>query len=174
MVKRKWIRNTNDFIIGMVLLALGIFVLSFKNIVHGFIPAHLPGGYLTRPDVYVRLIGAFLSFLAAILVIRSINFQRTTDTKGFHFVVSKEVVFTIVSMIIYTVLLTRIGFFASTFLFAFFLTCVYLRKEKIGIGKPLLTRKEIIRDLITIFVYSTLLIIVVYIIFTRALYVALP
>jgi hypothetical protein len=174
MAKRKLIKHTNDFIIGMVLLGLGIFVVSYKDIVHGFIPANLPGGYLTRPDVYVRLIGAFLSFLAAILVIRSINFQGTTDTKGFRFVISKEVVFSFLSLIIYTALLTRIGFFASTFLFAFFLACIYLRKEKFGPGKPPMTRKEILRNLVTIFVYSVLLILAVYIIFTRALYVALP
>lgn len=173
MTGRKWIKNINDFFIGMVLLVIGIYVIFTKDIVHGVIPI-LTGGPLTRPDVYVRLIGGFLAFCAAILVIRSINFQGTTDIKKIRFILSKEVVFTVVSLIIYTVLLTRIGFFASTFLFTYFLTCMYLRKEKTGPGKPPLTRKGIIRDLITIFVYSALLVLAVYLLFTRVLFVQLP
>ena len=174
MTKLKWIRHTNDFIIGMILLALGIYVLFTGNIVHGTIPAHLPGGYLTRPDVYVRLIAAFLTFCAAILVIRSINFTRTADTKGFRFVLSKEVLITVAGLIVYTVLLTHMGFFISTFLFVFLLSCVYLRKEKTGPGKPPLTRKEIVKSLIIICVYSALLVLAVHIIFTRVLFVILP
>jgi len=54
------------------------------------------------------------------------------------------------------------------------LACLYLRKEKIGSGKPPLTRKDITRDLLIILVYSVLLVLGVYLVFTRALFVVLP
>ena len=174
MARIKLIKNINDFIIGVVLFILGIYVIFTDGIVIGVIPANLPGGYLTRPDVYVRLIGGFLALCAAVLVIKSINFKRTADIKGFRFVISLEIVLTVVALIGYTALLTRIGFFASTFLLTFFLTALYLRKEKNGNGKPPLTRKEIIKDLITILVYSVLLVLGVYVVFTYVLFVALP
>ena len=173
MAKRKLLKNTNDFIIGMVLLILGIYVVFSKDIIHGNIPIHT-GGILIRPDVYVRIIGGFLAFFALIITIKAINFFGTSDTKGFRFVLTREVVLTIAALIIYTVLLSLIGFFISTFLLIFFLACMYLRREKTGPDRPPLTRKEIIRDLIIIFVYTTLLVLFVYFIFTRVLYVALP
>ncbi|MCL2374344.1 MAG: tripartite tricarboxylate transporter TctB family protein [Treponema sp.] len=174
MAKRNLLKNTNDFIIGLALLGLGIYVILTDDIVRGVIPAHLPGGYLTRPDVYVRMIGGFLALCAAILVIKSFNFERTTETKNFHFVISWEIVLTVISLMVYTALLTRIGFFISTFLLVFFLACMYLRKEKTGAGKAPLTRKEIISDLIRILIYSILLVLGVYLIFTRVLVVVLP
>jgi len=174
MAKRNLLKNTNDFIIGLALLGLGIYVILTDNMVQGVIPAQLPGGYLTRPDVYVRMIGGFLALCAAILMIKSFNFERTTETTKFRFVISWEIVFTVVSLSVYTILLTRVGFFVSTFLLVFFLAAMYLRKEKTGEGKIPLTRKEIIADLIRISVYSVLLVLGVYLVFTRVLIVVLP
>ena len=174
MVKLKLIKNFNDFIIGAVLLVLGLYVIFADNIVRGVIPANLPGGTLTRPDVYVRLIGGFLALCAAILVIKSFNFERTANIKRFRFVISREIVCTVLALTAYTALLTRIGFFASTFLLVFFLVAMYLRKEKIGNGTPPVTKKEFIGDIIRIFVYSVLLVLTVYLIFTQVLVVALP
>ena len=174
MPKTKLIKNTNDFVIGMALLILGLYVIFTDQIVHGVIPAHLPGGFLTRPDVYVRLIGGFLALCAAILVVKSINFERTANTTGFKFVISLEIVLTVLALVAYTWMLTRIGFFISTFVLLLFLTTMYLRKEKIGKGKPPMSRKEIVKDLVTIFVYSVLMVIGVYFVFTRVLFVALP
>ena len=173
MAKRKLLKNTNDFIIGIALFILGIYVVFSRHIIHGNVPIHTGGPFL-RPDVYVRIIGGFLAFCAAILVIKAINFSRTTGTKGFRFTVTREAVLTMVSMIIYTALLPHAGFVVSTFLLIFFLTCMYMRGEKTGHGKPPLTRKEILRDLTVILVYTVLLVLLVYLIFTRVLYVALP
>ena len=174
MAKPKLVRNTNDFIIGIALFILGVYVLFTDDIVLGTIPPGIEVSPLIQPDVYVRLIGGFLAFFAAILVNKSINYSRITDTKGFRFVISLEAVLTMAALIIYTILLTIIGFFISTFILIFFLTCMYLRREKAGKDKPPLTRKEISRDLIIALVYSALLVLAVYLIFTRFLYVALP
>jgi hypothetical protein len=171
MSGRKYIKNVNDFIIGAALLALGLYVLFTDDIIQGNI-AGSAGGPLVRPDVYVRLIGGCMAFCAALLVIKAINFSGG-EVKGFHFVLSREVVLTIVGLIVYTVLLNYIGFAISTFLLLFFLTCMYIRKEKSGEGKAL-TKPEIIKYLITAAVYSAVLDLAVYLIFSRLLFVALP
>jgi hypothetical protein len=173
MTGRKLIKNVNDFIIGLALLALGLYVLFTNDIVQGNVAAG-SGGPLVRPDVYVRLIGGLMAFFAALLVIKAINFFGAAEVKGFHFVFSLEVALTIAGLIVYTVLLTFIGFIISTFLLIFFLTCMYTRKEKSGEGKTPLTKKEIRRYLIIAVVYSALLDVAVYLLFSRVLHVALP
>jgi hypothetical protein len=173
MIGHKLIKNTNDFLIGIVLLVLGIYILFTNDIMHGNV-MDSGGGPLVRPDVYVRLIGGGIAICAAILVIKSINFSGTAVTEGFHFVLSLEVALTIVGLVVYTVLFDIIGFGVSTFLLIFFLTCIYTRKEKSGEGKPPLTRKEIVKDLIIALVYSALLDLIVYLLFSQVLHVALP
>jgi hypothetical protein len=174
MDKRKLIKNTNDFIIGVALLALGIYVLFTNDIIQGNLPTAVIVSPLVRPDVYVRLIGGCLAFCAAILIIKSINFSRTADVKGFHFAITREAVLTVVSLIIYTAVLPRIGFAVSTFLLVFFQTCMYTHKEKSSERKPPVPRKDIIRDLLIALVYSALLVVLLDLIFSRVLYVNLP
>jgi hypothetical protein len=173
MSGRKPIRNVNDCIIGIALLALGVYVLTTNDIVQGNI-ATSAGGPLVRPDVYVRLIGGCMAFFAAILVIKAINFSGTAETRGFHFVISRETVLTVAGLIVYTLLLSLIGFAVSTFLLIFFLTCLYIRKEKSGAGKAVLTGKTPRWDLGIALVYSVLLDMAVYLLFSRVLHVALP
>ena len=167
------IKNVNDFIIGIVLLALGIYVLTTDDIVQGNVSPGA-GGPLVRPDVYVRLIGGFLAFFSAVLVIKAFNFSRSAEVKSFRFVLSREVVLTLVSLILYTILLPLIGFGVSTFLLIFALTCFYAHKEKTGEGKPLLSRKGMIREFVIAAIYSALLVTAVYLIFSRVLHVTLP
>ena len=174
MAKRKFLKSTNDFVIGMIMLALGIYVLLTDDILRGPIPVVSIVHPLILPDTYVRFIGGVLTFISAILVVKSINFFGKSETKGFSFAISREVVLTVVCLVAYTALLPVIGFLVSTFLLIFSLTCIYLRGEKTGHGKPPLTRKEIIKNLIIVFVYTVLLVSFVYIIFTRVLYVDLP
>jgi hypothetical protein len=173
MSGRKLIRNVNDCIIGIALLALGVYVLTTNDIVQGNI-ATSAGGPLVRPDVYVRLIGGCMAFFAAILVIKAINFSGAAETRGFHFVISRETALTIAALIVYTLLLPLIGFAVSTFLLIFFLTCLYIRKEKSGAGKAVPAGKTLRRDLGVALAYSALLDLAVYLLFSRVLKVALP
>ena len=168
----KFLKKTNDFIIGLLLLGLGIYVLLTKDIIQGNLPAAAIVSPLVRPDVYVRLIGGCLAFCAVILIVKSINFSGRSDTRGFHFVLTREIVLTVLSLIIYTILLTRIGFALSTFSLSFFLVCMYQRREKSGVGKR--SKKGIIKDTIIAIVYSAALVMFVYFVFTRVLYVNLP
>ena len=173
MMQIKFIKNVNDFVIGLALLALGCYVLFTDKIIFGNV-MKTPGGPLVHPAVYARLLGGILTFLAAILVIKSFNWSRKAVVVPFHFIMTPHIFLTVVALIIYTFLLPRIGFIVTTFVLNFFLTCLFLHREKTGEGKPQLMKKDIIRSLIHITIYSTILLIVIYFLFTRVLFVNLP
>jgi hypothetical protein len=169
MEKPKRLKSVNDFVIGIFLFALGLFVLTTKYVVDREVRV-TDGGFWVRPDVYVRLIGGLISLCSAVLIVKSLNFKRQAETEGFHFVISREVIFTAAALIVYVFLLTRIGFAVSTFLLTFFLTCLYIRKERQGKNKPALT----VKDFIIAAVYSAILDAAVWLIFSKVLHVALP
>jgi hypothetical protein len=129
-MKTRFLKSVNDFVIGTVLLGFGIFIARYKDIVKGTI-AESAGGYLVRPDVYVRLIGVLLIICSLILVIKSINFRfrRPAETRGFHFVITKEVVISCLALLLYAVMLEPAGFNITTFLLTLLLTYMYMRKE---------------------------------------------
>lgn len=173
MEKTKFLKSTNDFIIGLILLAVGIFVLLTDKVVQGEVVTG-NGGFLVRPDVYVRMMGGCLAFFAAILVLKSINWTRSKDTKGFTFVLSREIVLTLIGLIAYVFLLNIIHFFAATFLLAFLLTIMYHKKEISAseTGKP--EKGVAMRRLVVAAVYSVILTVVVFLVFQNVLKVALP
>jgi hypothetical protein len=171
-MKSKLLKSVNDFIIGIVLLGFGIFITSYKNIVRGRISESV-GGYLVRPDVYVRMIGVLLIVCSLILVIKSINFQRSAETKGFRFVMTREVALTGIALLLYSVALEPVGFAISTFLLTMFLTCLYMRKERRGGENPPAPRLPL-RSLVIAAAYSVAMVIVVYVMFAKLLNVILP
>ena len=169
----KFVKNTNDFIIGLALLVLGCYVLLTDKIVFGNV-MKTSGGPLVHPVIYVRLLGGILTFLAAILVLKSLNWSRKAEVIPFRFLLTPHISLTVVALVIYTFLLSRIGFAVSTFLLNFFLTCLFLHRERTGEGQALPGKRDIIRTLIIVTIYSILLLIVIYILFTKVLYVDLP
>ena len=105
----KFVKNTNDFVIGIALLALGIYILLTKKIVFGNV-MQTSGGPLVHPEVYVRLLGGILTFLAAILVLKSLNWRRSAELTPFRFLITPHIFLTVVALVLYTFLLPRIGF----------------------------------------------------------------
>ena len=168
-MKTRFLKSVNDFIIGIALLAAGVFIATYQNIVKGTI-ANSPGGLLVRPDVYVRMLGVLLVICSFLLVLKSINFTGKGETKGFHFVLTKEVSFTGIALFLYAVLLEWMGFYITTFLLCLFLTCMYMRRERMGEDKISLTRRSVIIAAI----YSLTMVIVVYFLFAKVLNVVLP
>jgi len=172
--KPKPIRSVNDLIIGIALFLLGVYILFTKHVMQGTADTGA-GGILVRPDVYVRVIGGGIALFSLILSLKAINFKKSERTTGFKFAMNKEVAFTVAALILYVFLLPLITFFPSTFLLLFFLNFIYMRKE---IGdepteeKP--GRKTAARRAAVAAVYSVLLTILVYVVFSYVLKVALP
>jgi hypothetical protein len=190
MLQSKFLKSTNDFIIGLALLALGIYVLLTDDIVTGNISTG-DGGLLVRPDVYVRLIGALLAFFSLVLTVKSINFTRLAraraQARGLEFTLSREVVATVAALAVYALLLDftakikyyfyfpdGVGFFIATFLLIAFLTLTYIRKERYSDGIKGVPREVIRRELIITFIYTIILDAVVWVIFSKVLFVSLP
>jgi hypothetical protein len=186
MLKSKYLKSTNDCIIGLALLALGIYVVLTDDIITGNI-ATGDGGLLVRPDVYVRLIGGLLAFFSFVLVIKSINFSKIAEVKGLEFALSREVAFTVVALGLYALLLDLIavikyhfyfpdglGFFIATFLLIAFLTLTYIRKERYSEGLKGVSGQVIRKELLVTAIYSVVLDVVVWAIFSKVLFVSLP
>ena len=171
--KPKLIRSVNDIVIGSALLLLGIFILVTKHVMQGTADTG-SGGILVRPDVYVRVIGGCIAFFSLILILKAFNFRKSEKTEGFAFALNKEVALTVAALVLYAFLLPIIRFFASTFLLLFFLTVLYQWKEGISDGDGKLNRKAIIRRLVIAAVYSVILTIFVFLIFSNVLKVSLP
>lgn len=192
----KFLKSANDFIIGIALLALGVYVLVTKDIVTGNIITG-DGGLFVRPDVYVRLLGGFLTFFSAVLVLKSIKWTRRGAAGGgaaagageekLKFVISREVIFTLSGLIVYAALLELtlivkniagmhdgIGFFIATFLLIVFLTVVFRRKEKYGEGFHTVPRAALLREFGFIVIYAAVLDVVVWAVFSKVLNVSLP
>jgi hypothetical protein len=186
MLKLRFLKSTNDFIIGIVLLALGIYVLLTDDIITGNISTG-DGGLLVRPDVYVRLIGALLAFFSLVLTIKSINFTRLAETRGLEFTLSREVLATVAALAVYALLLDftgkvkyhfdfpdGVGFFIATFILIAFLTLTYIRKERYSEGFKGVPGAVIKRELIITFIYTIILDAVVWVVFSKVLFVSLP
>jgi hypothetical protein len=162
----------NDFIGGVLLMALGLYLCVDKNIIQGRVTTG-NGGVMVRPDMYLRMLGGLLAFLALLMVIRSINFKKVAEVVGFKFIITMENGLTVVALVLYTIALPMIGFAISTFVLTVFLVLLYMRKEfKIRFRE--IGSKELRKRLVTTFVFATILDVFVYIIFAKVLHVTLP
>jgi hypothetical protein len=168
MMKSNLFKSVNDVIIGAALLIVGVFITFYDNIIKGTVSDSV-GGYLVRPDVYVRMIGVLLAVCSLILILKAINFKRVAETEGFQFVMTKEVALTGLSLLLYAVLLDPVGFYITTFLLTMFLTLMYMRLERKGEGQGLVRRNVIVAA-----IYSVVMVIVIHLIFAKVLNVILP
>jgi hypothetical protein len=160
----------NDFIIGIVLIAVSVWLLVSKNITEGRIIEN-EGGIFVRADMYIRMLGGLMFFLAFLIVIRSINFKKAAETKGFSFTITTESFLTILALVLFIILLKPVGFGITTFLFTFFEVCLYMRKENLGKG---LSRRVLIKKTIFAGIFSLILVVLVYLVFVKVLLVILP
>ena len=168
--KSSKIKNMNDFIAGILLMAGGLWLMLSKTIIEGRILKSQSQG-LIRPDTYIRILGVLVFFLAALMVIRSINFKKEAETKAFVFHGTKEGFLTLVALILFVALLKPLGFMVVTPLLTFFIVCIYMLKETKDQG---LTRREMIKKFVVAGVYSIVLVWVVYLLFSKIMLVSLP
>ena len=102
---KKLIKNANDFVLAVLMLALSLFLLLYPNITSN-IPSVSMGGYFTRPDVYIRMLALFLAAASLALLIRSLNLGRKSQqTSGFHFTINSTVIMTVAALLLYCALL---------------------------------------------------------------------
>jgi hypothetical protein len=160
----------NDFVSGLALIAASVWLMVSKNITEGRI-IDTEGGAFVRADMYIRMLGGLMFFLAFLMVIRAINFRKATETKGFSFTITKESLLTIIALVVFIILLKPVGFGITTFAFTFFEVCLYMHRENKGKG---FGRREMIKKTVFAGVFSLILVVVVYLVFVKVLLVILP
>ena len=170
-LKLRWFKSMNDFGVVVLMTAIGLFLCFSDKVVGEKISGIPPGGLFVRADMYIRLLGGFLLFLTVLLFIKNLNFRKNVETTALHIPVTSQAVFTILSLVVYTLLLRTIGFALDTFLVSFFLVFLYMKIENKNLT---LTRPLLMRMLLTNFIFSVSLVVVIYLLFGLVLRVSLP
>lgn len=172
MATRKLIKSMNNLVLGVLSVALGIYLLTSDHIVSNDI-ATGAGGRFAQAGTYVDLLAMVLIGLAVILIVKSFNFTRSEETTGFIFHWNKEILITAVALVVYTFLLPRLGFTFTTFPLLFLLVAVFAAKE-VTKGERKLTRQERRKILLLASVFSVAMLVVVFLVFTVLLKTTLP
>ncbi len=147
------------------------------------IPKMSTGGFFSRADVYIKGIGAILAFVSLLLIIKSINFTRSSDISPLKIQLNKEIVITAILLILYTLTLPGYGFFVTTPILLFILNLMYALKEQKAQTqrKPdestpaqIIKKHSLRSTIITALGYSAALTLVLYLIFVKLLHVIFP
>jgi hypothetical protein len=169
-LKLKWFKSMNDFITVILMTAAGLFLVFSDKIVGEKVKGIPPGGIWVRADMYLRLLGGFLLFLTVLLFIKNLNFRKSETTK-LSIPITPQAIWTILSLVVYTLLLRTLGFALDTFLVSFFLVWLYMRIEN---KNKILTRQMHIKMLLINAAFSLSLVLIIYVLFGMVLRVSLP
>lgn len=165
------IKKANDFVLGILMLLVGLYVMFAKNTVSHIAKNGL-GGFWARPDVYMKGLAGGIILLSCILIIQSISFLKDeSNVEKFSFYINKEIVLSTILLVIYTLVLSKIGFSISTFVLVVALVNIFSFKRISQEDDP---KKGRIRLLVISLIYSVILVIVMYYVFTYAFGISLP
>lgn len=174
---KKVIRSYNDLLLSVMMGVLSIFLLTSKGIITGV--ENGLGGKWAQASTYIHLLAGILLALSVLQLIYAINFKGDGESKGLHIPVSKEIIITAVSLVLYAVLLPVLTFFPCTLALNIVLCGTFAMKENQGDpelmkeldGKRIKLPKK---QLITVLIYSAVLTVVLWLVFTQLLKCVLP
>ena len=169
-LKLKWFKSMNDFCAVILMTAIGCFLVFSDLIVAEKMSGIPAGGLFVRADMYIRLLGSFLLFLSLLLFIKNLNFSKS-ETTPLDIPITPQAILTILSLVVYTLVLRTIGFALATFFVSFFLVFLYMKIEN---KDKVITRPILRRMLVTNFVFCVCLVLVIYVLFGMVLRVSLP
>ncbi len=172
MAGKKLVRSMNDLVLGVASSALGVYLLTSKNIIKNDV-ATAAGGPFAQAGTYVDLLAGILIALAVILIVKSFNFKQSENVTGFTFLWNKEIVITAISLIMYTIFLPIIGFTITTFVLLLLLVSIFSIKE-ITRGERKLTRTEMKKVLLLAVIFSVVMLLMIFVVFSVFLKVTLP
>ena len=169
-LKLKWFKSMNDFCAVILMAAIGCFLVFSNLIVAEKMSGIPPGGLFVRADMYIRLLGGFLLLLTVLLFIKNLNFTKS-ETKALEIPITPQAVYTLLSLVFYTLVLRTLGFALATFLVSFFLVFLYMKLENKNLP---MTRQLLVRMLVTDAIFSVCLVGIIYVMFGMVLRVSLP
>lgn len=168
---KKVIRSTNDFVLAILMGAVSIFLLTNGKIITGV--ENGLGGVWAQASTYIKLLAGILLGLSILQMIYAINFKGDESAHSkLHIPVSKEITITAVALVLYALLLPVLTFFPCTLALNMVLCAAFAKKE--NEGNEALKGKLPKKQLIAIIIYSVVLTVVLWAVFTQLLNCVLP
>ena len=161
---KKFIRSSNDLLLSILMGAVAAFLLTSQKIIIGV--ENGLGGMWAQASTYIHLAMAILQLIYAI------DFKGAAEHKKLHIPVSKEIVITAAALVLYALLLPVLTFFPCTLALNIVLCATFARKENEASEemKGKLSKKQFLG----IVIYSVVLTIVLWLLFTQILKCVLP
>lgn len=164
---KKVIRSTNDLLLAVLMCVLSVFLLTSKSIITGV--ENGLGGMWAQASTYIHLLAGILLALSILQLIYAINFTGNGEHQKLAIPISKEIVITAVCLVLYALLLPVLTFFPCTLVLIIVLSGTFAMKENQETGEKL-PKKQ----MISIVIYSVLLTVALWIVFTQLLKCVLP
>lgn len=167
---KKFIRSSNDLLLSILMGAVAAFLLTSQKIIIGV--ENGLGGMWAQASTYIHLLAGILLAMAILQLIYAIDFKGAAEHKKLHIPVSKEIVITAVALVLYALLLPVLTFFPCTLALNIVLCATFARKENEASEemKGKLSKKQFLG----IVIYSVVLTIVLWLLFTQILKCVLP
>ena len=164
-------KDIKDSILGIFSILLGLYLVFSKTIISG---SSLMKNihFLAKAETYIQCLGSLLILLGFIIFTRSLSLKKVNNNDPEkNLIIKKETVYTILILILYIFLFSKLGYFIATFILVPTLTGIYRCKEEKELALDNKTSlKKIILEII---IYSIIVTVGLYIIFTEFLGVAL-
>ena len=167
---KKAIRNTNDLLLAVLMAGVSIFLLTSDKIITGV--ENGLGGFWAQASTYIRLLAMILLALSVLQAIYAFNFKTDGEHQKLRIPVSKEIIITAVALVLYALLLPVLTFFPCTLALNIVLCGTFAMKE--NQGDPELKGKLPKKQVIAIVIYSVVLTVVLWVLFTQLLKCVLP
>ena len=167
---KKLIRSTNDLLLSVMMGSVSIFLLTSKKIITGV--ENGLGGMWAQASTYIHLLAGILLALSVLQLIYAINFGGKGEHSKLHIPISREIIVTAVSLVLYALLLPVLTFFPCTLALNIVLCGTFGMKE--NQGDPELNGKLPKKQVIAVIIYSIVLTIVLWVLFTQILKCVLP
>ena len=167
---KKAIRNTNDLLLAVLMAGVSIFLLTSDKIITGV--ENGLGGFWAQASTYIRLLAMILLALSVLQAIYAFNFKKHGEQQKLRIPVSKEIIITAVALVLYALLLPVLTFFPCTLALNIVLCGTFAMKE--NQGDPELKGKLPKKQVIAIVIYSVVLTVVLWVLFTQLLKCVLP
>ncbi|MBO6270601.1 MAG: tripartite tricarboxylate transporter TctB family protein [Clostridium sp.] len=165
------IRHKNDMVLGLITTAFSMFLI-FGKITEQKVNTN-QSGFFGRPDVWIRGLGILMLLISVILMVRAINFKKEETEDRFHFYIDSTVVGLVISLILYTVLLPKLGFIITTFAETFYLALLFTVRER-GLSFRTVPGKDWGGILIKCIITAAVLLVIFWIVFGKLLAIQLP
>ncbi len=116
------IKKVNDFILGLISIAVGLYLLLSQSVVEGIMLFKtIP--FLAEPRTYVQFLGILLLVFGIPLAICSISLKR--EREKVNFTIKRETLITVIAIILFVPAYRLLGFLIPTFCLTFGLSLVY-------------------------------------------------